>query len=729
MKTNKTKKTQKQSLHFDALKTLTQEFLKKHHSQAFRPKQILKGIRAQNSEQELMQVLNRLVQIKKIKLDREGKYQIFKKIPESSPLESKEKTKRGNYIEGRVESIRSGAAYLISDQSPEDIYIPSKFLGGAIHGDIVRVQLAATHRRKPEGKIIEIIERKTKFFIGQYRLRKQIGMVFPNSIQYALEIHIALADNLGAQDGDPVVVEIVHWRDGSHKYPKGRVIQILDRDSPIDTEMKSILINNGFPLEFSPEAMAIADDAAAQMHDGLTWPDRRDFRGQTTFTIDPATARDFDDALSVTRLPDGNLEIGVHIADASHYLVAGTALDHEAFARATSVYLVDRALPMLPEVLSGDVCSLKPFTDRLTFSVVFVFDLQRVKVISTWIGKSVIHSNHRYTYEEAQVILDKKEGLFFPELDQLNNIAQSLRKTRFQHGSIGFESPEYQFELDPASGKPMGLKEKIRKDSHLLIEEYMLLANKAVAEYIHAKEKNQDTIPFVYRIHDVPDTEKLRDLAAFAKELGFDFRMNTPKEISNSLNLLYEKSQENETLKVLAPLGIRAMAKAAYSTHNIGHYGLAFDFYSHFTSPIRRYSDILAHRILAECLTKVTRVNKTKLEEDCKHISNQERKAMEAERESVRYFQLLYIQDHVGTEFDGLISGLIDRGIFVELIDNHVEGFIPFEKMAGRFQLSDNRLKAFSSGGLSFAIGEKIRVKVMAADMTQRRVELAWVNS
>lgn len=404
-------------------------------------------------------------------------------------------------------------------------------------------------------------------------------------------------------------------------------------------------------------------------------------------------------------------------------------LDQEAYAKSTSVYLVDRALPMLPEILSSDVCSLNPHTDRLTFSVVFTIDTVTAKIVHTWIGKSIIRSDHRFTYENAQEILNDGKGIYYTELNQINQLAKKFRKKRFEQGSIGFDSPEYKFKLDPVSGKPISVHAKEHIETHALIEEFMLLANKAVAEFIHAKEQKQDTIPFVYRVHDLPDLDKLNDLASFAKEMGFEMKMNTPKEITKSLNRLYEESQKNDALKMLQPLGIRAMAKAEYSTNNIGHYGLAFDLYSHFTSPIRRYSDILAHRILFQNLNDTFRVNKKRLDEQCKHISNQERKAMDAERESVKYFQLLFIQDHIGEEFNGVIAGMIERGLFIDLEDNHVEGFIPFDQMNERFVLADNRLKVFGrTSGMILSMGDKVKVKVESVDAETRRIELRFVQ-
>lgn len=731
MKKNKIKNPENKSIHFDHLKHLVTAFLKEHPENSFTASQILKAIHSKNKTEDIHPVFKRLIQTKKITELKNGRVQYIPKASRSSyePSKSTKNVRDGNLVEGRLEIIKSGAAYLVSDQSAIDIYIPEKFLGGAIHGDIVQVSVIPTSRRKPEGKVVNIIRRETSFFVGTVKFRKSGMVVVPSSLNHRFEIHIPAAESLDAKESDKVIVQITKWQDGSSKYTRGKITQIMTADALIDNEMQAILINNGFPLAFSPEAIAIAEQVAGTMKDGLSWPDRRDFRSITTFTIDPETAKDFDDALSYAELSNDQLEIGVHIADASHYLQEGTVLDQEAFAKATSVYLVDRALPMLPEILSSEVCSLNPHADRLTFSVVFTIDDSNIKIVNTWIGKSIIRSDHRFTYENAQETLNTGSGVFFTELNQINHLAKEFRRKRFEHGSIGFDSPEYKFKLDPVSGKPISVHAKEHIETHALIEEFMLLANKAVAEFIHAKEQKQDTIPFVYRVHDLPDLDKLNDLASFAKELGFEMKMNTPKEITKSLNRLYEESQKNNALKMLQPLGIRAMAKAEYSTNNIGHYGLAFDLYSHFTSPIRRYSDILAHRILFQNLNDTFRVNKKRLDEQCKHISNQERKAMDAERESVKYFQLLFIQDHIGEEFTGVIAGMIERGLFIDLDDNHVEGFIPFDQMNDRFVLSDNRLKVFGrSSGLMLSMGDKVKVKVESADPETKRIELRFVR-
>lgn len=731
MKNNKIKNIDSKSFHFDHLKHLVTAFLKENPDKSFTGSQILKAIHSKNKIEDIAPVFKRLIQTKKIADHKNGRVQYIPKASRSSSetLKPARVHREGNVIEGRLEIIKSGAAYLVSDQSAIDIYIPEKYLGGAIHGDIVQAAVIPTSRRKPEGKVVNIIRRETSFFVGTVIVRKTGIVVMPSSLNHRFEIHIPGADSLDAKEGDKVIVQITKWQDGSSRHTRGKITQIMTADAIIENEMQAILINNGFPLKFSPEAIAIAEQVAGTMTDGLSWPDRRDFRSITTFTIDPETAKDFDDALSYAIVQNDQVEIGVHIADASHYLQEGTVLDQEAYAKSTSVYLVDRALPMLPEILSSDVCSLNPHTDRLTFSVVFTIDTVTAKIVHTWIGKSIIRSDHRFTYENAQEILNDGKGIYYTELNQINQLAKKFRKKRFEQGSIGFDSPEYKFKLDPVSGKPISVHAKEHIETHALIEEFMLLANKAVAEFIHAKEQKQDTIPFVYRVHDLPDLDKLNDLASFAKEMGFEMKMNTPKEITKSLNRLYEESQKNDALKMLQPLGIRAMAKAEYSTNNIGHYGLAFDLYSHFTSPIRRYSDILAHRILFQNLNDTFRVNKKRLDEQCKHISNQERKAMDAERESVKYFQLLFIQDHIGEEFNGVIAGMIERGLFIDLEDNHVEGFIPFDQMNERFVLADNRLKVFGrTSGMILSMGDKVKVKVESVDAETRRIELRFVQ-
>ena len=448
---------------------------------------------------------------------------------------------------------------------------------------------------------------------------------------------------------------------------------------------------------------------------------RRDMRGTTTFTIDPETAKDFDDALSFKQLENGNYEVGVHIADVAHYIEEGSALDKEALNRSTSVYLVDRVLPMLPEELSNDLCSLNPNEDKYTFSAIFEMK-KNGKIKSEWFGRTVIHSNRRFTYEEAQERLESKKGDFQEELNILNKIHHNLREHRYKNGSISFESEEVRFILDD-NGKPIDTYVKERKDAHMLVEDFMLLANRSVGKYISEKDKIE--IPFVYRIHDEPNPDKLVDFAVFAKALGYKMHIDTPTQIAESFNALAAAAKENEQLKMLEPLAIRTMSKAEYSSENIGHYGLGFQYYSHFTSPIRRYSDVLTHRILFKNLEhKTERVDKDALEQMCKHISIQERNATQAERESIKYKQVEYMEDQIGNTFNGRISGMIEKGIFVELLDSKAEGLIKFSSLTENYDVADSRLVATGRRtGDEIKMGDRVQVKVLGTNIDNRLID------
>ncbi|MCB0639961.1 MAG: VacB/RNase II family 3'-5' exoribonuclease, partial [Lewinella sp.] len=456
---------------------------------------------------------------------------------------------------------------------------------------------------------------------------------------------------------------------------------------------------------------------------------RRDFREVTTFTIDPIDAKDFDDALSVRYLDDGHLEIGVHIADVSHYVKPDSQLDKEAYHRSTSVYLVDRVCPMLPERLSNELCSLRPNEDKLTFSAVFEFD-KDFKVRRRWFGRAIIHSDRRFHYEEAQQILDQGKGDFYTELKQLNDIAKVLRKRRFRRGSIDFASEEVRFRL-AEDGTPLEVYVKPSFETNKLIEEFMLLANREVATYISRKESaRHERLPFVYRVHDDPDPEKAEELARFARALGFEMDVSSGEAIAKSYNRLIRAAEKDPTLKMLAPLAIRTMAKAIYTTENIGHYGLGFAHYTHFTSPIRRYSDVLVHRILDKNLGKgqVHKANIRQLDEQCKHISAQEKKAAEAERESVKYKQVEFIEKHIGEVFPGKVNGLADFGVFVELNDSRCEGMIAFDRMDQPYEMGEGRLSIRGRrNGQLIRMGDEIKVRVIDTDIKRRRIEMEFV--
>src|SRR5688500_1190916 len=487
---------------------------------------------------------------------------------------------------------RSGAAYVIVEDMEDDIYVSGKNVGGAMNRDKVEVEIISSRRgRKPEGRIVNVVKRNIEQVMGTLKLFKSFAVVVPDRSNIRFDVIIP-TDKVGeAVDGDKVVAKITSWEKES---PSGEIVHVLGASGSHELEMQSILIHNGFNLAFPEQVI----DESRKLEETVSDEEiasRRDFRKITTFTIDPITAKDFDDALSFQVLENGNVEVGVHIADVSYYVKPGSALDKEAYLRSTSVYLVDRVCPMLPEKLSNELCSLRPLEESLCYSAVFEIDSDN-KVVSRWFGRTIIFSDHRFSYEDAQVGLETGEGPFAAELKKLNKIALALRKKRFKDGAITFETDELQFMVDEF-GETLEIFVKERKDAHLLIEDFMLLANREVATFIAEKSKVKE-IPFPYRVHDVPDPDKLMDFQRFARELGFHMQIDTPKQVSKSFNKLAEAAKEDERLRLLEPLAIRTMAKAIYTTNNIGHYGLAFEFYTHFTSPIRRYSDVLVHRIL-----------------------------------------------------------------------------------------------------------------------------------
>ena len=648
-------------------------------------------------------------------------------------------------IEGRVDMIRTGAAYIVSELLDTDVYIHQKHLGGAMHGDMVRVLLfsapparrSGMTARKPEGEIVAVLKRANEFFIGTLKLNRQYALFVSANPNVQTDVYIPLEACGEAQDGDHVVIRITDWQEGKGRLPIGKVTQALGKVGGSNFEMNKILIGQGFELTHSDEAKREAA-AIPDVVSGQEIARRRDFRDTLTFTIDPEDAKDFDDALSIKELEDGNLEIGVHIADVTHYLKPDSAVDREAFQRSTSVYLVDRVCPMLPEKLSNHLCSLVPHADRLTFSAVFVFD-PKGKIVSRWFGKTVIHSAHRFSYEQAQTILENQptEALLglviFPKLDwairTMDKIGKKMRVEREKNGAIGFETDEVRFRL-AEDGTPIEAYVKERKDTNLLIEDFMLLANKEVALYIEHKAQGQAEIPFVYRIHDLPDASRVADFARFAAQLGFPMKVDTPKQIAQSFNSLMRASRENDRLKLLEPLAIRTMAKAIYSTENIGHYGLGFSHYSHFTSPIRRYSDVLAHRILERNLDGQTyRMDKSKLEELCKHVSLQEKKAADAERESIKYKQVEFIKSRVGEVFEGIISGFLERGFFVELPESKAEGLVEFKYLADAYTLEEGNLQARGRRTKHLLrMGDRVQVRVTGADLQKRQIEMELIE-
>jgi ribonuclease R len=690
------------------------DLLKNAPKKRYNPRQIAQTLSISNTKDAILHALDLLVTEKEVLPLEDYKFQYNRN---NQP----EKQEKGEV--GIVDMTRSGAAFIKVDGRPVDVYISMRNLNTAMNGDTVRIQTWTPRgKRRPEGEVIDVITRAKEAFLGVLYLNNKFGLVVTDTI-LPYDIKVELTEILGAENGDKVVVKITGWTGQSTPLPIGKITYVLGAAGSHDIEMQSILLNAGFDLGFSESSL----NEARAIDTSITSEEialRRDMRDVLTFTIDPWNAKDFDDAISYRTLPQGLIEVGVHIADVTHYLREGSALDKEAYTRSTSVYLVDRVLPMLPEKLSNELCSLRPNEDKLTFSAIFNID-EKGKIMDRWFGRTIIHSDRRFTYEEAQEILDGSEGAFSDELLHLNKIAHQLRKRRFAAGAIQFESDEVQFKLDD-SGTPLEIFIKDRKDAHKLIEDFMLLANQEVALFIqHKIDGTGYEIPFIYRVHDEPNEDKVFELARFAKEFGVKMRVDSPKEIANSYNLLAEQSQHNPALKFLAPIAIRTMAKAIYSPENIGHYGLAFTHYTHFTSPIRRYSDVIAHRLLAHNLDALWLCNKVYLKEQCRHISSMERKAMEAERESIKYKQVEFLEKHVGEVFEGIITGMMDRGVFVELLTTHCEGFLSFNRFAEPYEMDPSRL--FARGiytGQTLKMGAKLKVRLIDTNLQKRQVEL-----
>lgn len=714
------KKSKKKGRKLSAIQ-LKRELLKlfkRQPKKRLNAKQCIKKLKVANSRDSVQDALTKLAEDGKLYSFGEGKYRLDRTM---------QFEKDRSVYKGRVDMTRAGAAFIIVDNLEQDIYVPAKYTNSALHGDRVEVSAFVGRRgRRPEGEVINIIERSTAFFIGTLRLSKKYAIVIPDRLNMPVDIFVDNQDTKGARDGEKVIVKIKKWHDKKNHSPIGEVTAVLGAVGSHDIEMKGILISNGFNLEF-PDEVQRESEALSTTISEEEIARRRDMRAITTFTIDPDTAKDFDDALSIAYLENGHKEVGVHIADVTHYVKPNTALDKEAYARSTSVYLVDRVLPMLPEKLSNELCSLRPHEDKCTFSAVFEFDAND-KIVKRWFGKTMTHSDRRFTYGEAQEVLENGTGDFAKELLELDRLAKVLRKEKFKNGAIAFEADEVKFKLDE-NGDPVSVYVKERKDAHLLIEDFMLLANREVATYIDNKGKDDGReIPFVYRVHDLPNMDKVADLIRFAKEMGFELQANSPEAIAGAYNELARAARKDPALKMLEPLAIRTMSKAEYTTNNIGHYGLGFEFYAHFTSPIRRYSDVLSHRILEDNLEQIRRVKKELLEEKCKHVSLQERKAMEAERESIKYKQVQFMEGRIGEEFNGVISGLIDRGIFVELDHIKAEGLVGFERMEESFVMDNSRLKVTGSRTKQvLKIGDSVRVRIISTDLARRQIEMELI--
>ncbi len=648
-----------------------------------------------------------------------------------------------SYMEGIIDITSGGAAYILSETNEDDIYIAPRNVKNALNGDRVKIYLHARHKNKRlEGEVAEIITRAKTEFAGTVQLSDKYAFVVPDSSKMLVDIFIPQHLVNNAQHGQKVIAEISDWPKGT-KNPIGKITKLLGWPGENDVEMNSILAEYGFPLSF-PRRVEDESALIPEMISNEEIKKRRDFRSTPTFTIDPADAKDFDDALSIIKLPNGNWEIGVHIADVSHYVRPTTQLDKEAYYRATSVYLVDRVIPMLPEKLSNGVCSLRPNEDKLCFSSVFEMD-EHAKVVKQWFGKTIIHSNNRFSYEQAQEVIETGKGIMSNEILTLDILAKKLRAERFKNGAIAFEKVEVRFKLDE-SGKPLGVYLKESKDSNKLIEEFMLLANRSVAEFVGRKHEivsegkrkkvvEEQTLrvekkPFVYRVHDSPVTERLESFAAFAGKWGYKLKITNEREIAGSLNGLMKELHGKKEQNVLEQLAVRTMSKAVYTTENIGHYGLAFDFYTHFTSPIRRYPDVLVHRLLEFYLEGKSGVDQDLLEEQCKHSTQMEIKASEAERASIKYKQVEFLQDKIGEVFDGLISGVTEWGLYVEIVENKCEGMIRLRDLADDFYEFDdsNYCVIGSRTKRKYTLGDSVKVEVMRCDLLRKQIDLRMIN-
>ncbi|MFR0678024.1 ribonuclease R [Dysgonomonas mossii] len=637
---------------------------------------------------------------------------------------------RGIFVEGIFERRSNGKNFFVPDGESDSahIFIAERNSAHAMNGDRVKIQMLAKRKgRDPEGEVLEILERKQTTFVGTLDVQKQFAFLVMDSKILANDIFIPKENLKGGNDGDKALVEVVEWPQKA-KNPIGKVIDILGKAGENNTEMNAILAEFGLPYKYPEKVEA----AANKIPDDITAEEiakREDMRSTTTFTIDPRDAKDFDDALSIKQLKNGRWEVGVHIADVTHYVQEGDTIDKEGESRATSIYLVDRTIPMLPERLSNNLCSLRPHEDKLCYSVIFELD-DEANIKKHRITRTVIHSDRRFTYEEAQDIIEGAEGDFKEEILQLNDLAKKLRAKRFDNGAIAFDRHEVRFEIDE-KGKPLSVYFKYAKDSNKLIEEFMLLANKTVAEFVGNVPKNKSAKTFVYRIHDIPNTEKMENLSEFIRRFGYKIKVDgTKTNVSKAINHLLDEVSGKPEENLISTIAIRALAKAIYSTVNIGHYGLAFEYYTHFTSPIRRYPDMMVHRLLTRYLDGGRSVNKHLYEGKCEHSSEMEQLAANAERASIKYKQVEYMSDKLGQVFDAVISGITEWGVYAEINENKCEGMIPIRDLDDDFYEFDEKNYCLRGRRKkrTYSLGDPLKIKVARANLERKQLDFALVE-
>lgn len=703
------RKKKKRNIKKSTLKSLITSILRQNPRKAFNYKQLSKqiGVGDENTKRLIQIVLEEMEQHDLVVSVSRGKYKLKSK---------------SIIVDGIIDINSAGNAYVICADLDYDIFIHRKYISNIVSGDKVKVSVFPSFKKsKKEGEIIEVIKHNTEQFVGVVELAKNHAFILLSNPKIHFDIFLPAKEIKSIKDGQLVVVNVVDWGDKKNN-PTAELKEILGYPGEHQAEIHSILAEYNFNNKFDKHI----EDAAKNISSKITSDEikkRRDFRNITTFTIDPYDAKDFDDALSIQQLKNGNWEVGIHIADVSHYINKNDNIDKEAQERATSVYLVDRVIPMLPEVLSNNLCSLRPHEEKLCFSAVFELD-ETAKVCNEWFGRTVILSNHRFTYEDAQKVIIAKKGKYVEELLILDSLAKILRNQRMKSGAISFERLETKFKIDE-EGNPISIYFKESKDAHKLIEEFMLLANRKVAEYI-----GKQSLTFVYRIHDSPDPDKLDVLSIFLKKFGYNLQTENKKTIAQSMNKVLKDVQGTQEANMIETLSIRTMAKAVYTTENIGHYGLAFNHYTHFTSPIRRYPDVMVHRLLQHYLDGGKSFNKTKIEKQCKHSSEMEIIASKAERDSIKYMQTKYISQFVGHTFDGIISGVTDFGIFVEVKNTACEGLIRLKNIPGDFYIYDEKNYCVygSQTKRTLTLGDLLKVKIRKVDIEKREIDMVIIN-